>query len=110
MIHEHQLRTITQNNDGYIAYCDGCKKYNVAYKNSLLIFTELELDAFKQLLENRIGIYSFTTTHGKELFLKTPLSNLFILFTEAELKELVDMISKVNFLLNAHVRANSNQN
>jgi len=57
MIHDHNLRNLTQNKNGYIAYCDGCQRYNVAYKNTLFIFNETELKIFREVLTNRIGVF-----------------------------------------------------
>lgn len=110
MENSHDFKTLTANTNGYIGYCPCCKKYNLAYKNSLFIFNEFEFGAFQDMLEKRIGIHDFYTSHGKELMLRTPLMNYYILLKEAEIEEMLNMMDDVSLLLKAHRRVNVNKN
>ncbi|WP_026998184.1 DUF6686 family protein [Flectobacillus major] len=107
MYHSHDLVSIIERDTGYIGYCEACQKYNFAYKNALFIFSEDEFRAFRQLLVERIGLYEFYTSHGKELFLKTPLPNYFILFAENEIEEMLEMITETTLILDARRIVNS---
>ncbi len=110
MENSHDFKTLTENENGYIGFCPCCKKYNLAYKNSLFIFSEFEFGAFQDMLESRIGIHDFWTSHGKELMLRTPLKNYYILLSEAEIEEILNMMDDIALLVEAHRVMNMNKN
>jgi hypothetical protein len=43
-------------------------------------------------LDEKVGFYEYPSSHGKELLFKTPLQHFFLLFSEAEILELCDVI------------------
>ncbi len=100
-MHTHSLETIIEKEIGYIGFCKGCQSFNVAYKNALFLLGVHELEAFSTMLHDRIGMQDFYTTHGKELFLRTPMPNFFLVFTHQELEELCDMLNEAQLVLQA---------
>jgi hypothetical protein len=51
------------------------------------------------MIQERVGMYEFHTSHGKEVMMKTPLNNYFILFKERELDEFSDMLKQACLLI-----------
>ncbi len=100
-MHTHSLETIIEKETGYIGFCKGCQVFNVAYKNALFLLGTSELDAFSAMLHEQIGMQDFYTSHGKELFLRTPMTNFFLLFTHQEIAELCDMLNEAQLVLQA---------
>lgn len=110
MENSHDFNTLTENENGYIGYCPCCRKYNLAYKNSLFILNEFEFGAFQEMLENRVGILDFWTSHGKEFMMRTPLKNYYILWKECEIDEVLEMMEEIALLVEAHRMVNVNKN
>jgi hypothetical protein len=106
----HSLRSLTEKPFGYIGYCPCCKKYNLAYKNSLFILSEFEIDAFCEMMIDKVGFADFETTHGKQYMMKTPMNNYYILLTEPEIDEIIAMILEVGLIIDAHRLVNTNVN
>ncbi|WP_461077276.1 DUF6686 family protein [Spirosoma flavus] len=94
MEHKHQLKSLSQTDNGYVGYCAGCQSYNVAYKNSLFVLSEEEFRCYRQVMLERTAMNSFFTSHGKEWLLKTPMPNYFILFADSEIDELTQMLDE----------------
>ncbi|WP_420150770.1 DUF6686 family protein [Spirosoma sp.] len=99
MDHQHHLKTLSQNESGYVGYCAGCRSYNLAYKNSLFILAEAEFVSYQEVITNRTAMRPFFTTHGKEWLLKTPMSNYFVLFSEDEINELIQLMNEATLLM-----------
>ena len=112
MCQSNSLRLLIQSANGYIGRCTGCGYYNVAYKNTLLIFSETELVSFQQILCEFIGCWCthYPTRLGKEVGMKTPLPNLYLMFTHKEYEELHQMFEQMNFWFDARANANKNLN
>lgn len=102
MAHQHQFRTITEFEDGYIGICETCRTVNLAYKNSLFCVPEAEFDEFRRMLDQRIGVRYFPTSHGKEMLLHTPTQYYSVLFSEDELDELLGHMAEVALVLEAN--------
>ena len=98
MEHQHHLKTLTRTDNGYIGYCAGCQSYNVAYKNSLFILSEEEYAYYHEVMVERTAMRPFFTTHGKEWLLKTPMSNYYMMFSDDELVELIQMMDEASLL------------
>ncbi|GAB3998105.1 hypothetical protein GCM10028807_44910 [Spirosoma daeguense] len=98
MEHKHQLKSLSQTDNGYVGYCAGCQSYNVAFKNSLFILSEEEFTCYRQVMLDRTAMSPFFTTHGKEWLLKTPMPNYFILFSDPEIDELIQMLNEAHLL------------
>ena len=98
MNHQHQLKTLSQGDNGYVGYCGGCQSYNVAFKNALFILTETELSCYRDVMNDRTAMQPFFTTHGKEWLLKTPMHNYFMMFSDEEINELLKMIDEAMLL------------
>ena len=99
MEHTHQLKYLTQCESGYVGYCAGCQSYNVAYKNSMFILTDMEFYHYRQLIADRTGMRPFFTSHGKDWLLKTPMQNYFIMFSDGEIDELTQMMNESGLLM-----------
>lgn len=99
MEHQHHLRNLIQQENGYIGYCAGCQSYNVAYKNSLFILSESEFACYREVMAERTAMRPFFTTHDKSWLLKTPMPNYFMLFSDNELDELVQMMDEASILM-----------
>ncbi|MBD2752649.1 DUF6686 family protein [Spirosoma validum] len=99
MDHQHHLKTLAQRDNGYIGYCAGCQSYNVAYKNSLFILAEAEFACYRDVMTDRTAMRPFFTTHGKEWLLKTPMQNYFIMLSDEEIEELVQMMDEATVLM-----------
>lgn len=87
--------------DGYVGRCEGCGHYNVAYKTSLLLFSEDELLGFHNILENRLGMWRMEEplVHGRTLVMATPVPNLFLTFTVKEFSQLSDLVTEAVLLV-----------
>ncbi|UHG90450.1 DUF6686 family protein [Spirosoma oryzicola] len=98
MEHQHQLKCLTQQENGYIGYCAGCQSYNVAYKNMLFILSDQEFSLFRQAIADRVGMRPFYTMHGKEWLLKTPMPKYHLMLNDEEIEELCQMMSDAELL------------
>ncbi|GAB4023391.1 DUF6686 family protein [Spirosoma koreense] len=99
MDHQHHLKTLTQRETGYVGYCSGCQSYNVAYKNSLFILSETEFTSYQAVMTNRTAMRPFFTSHGKEWLMQTPMPNYFLMFSDEELDEIVQMMNEALLLM-----------
>jgi len=105
----HQTQTLSERTNGYVGFCECCQRFNVSFNNSLFIFSKVELRSFSEILRDKIGIIPFYTSHGKEIIVQTPMSNFYLVFTVAEINELIDMINEALLLSDANaILANSN--
>jgi hypothetical protein len=95
----HNFKTIIEIEHGYIGYCKCCQMVNVCYKNSLFCFQLSEYQWFCQLIEERKCMFEFHTSHGKEVMVKTPMHNYYILFKQSELHEFSEMLHQAMFLV-----------
>ena len=95
----HKYTTIVENYHGYIGYCKCCQMVNVCYKNSLFRFQLSEYQWFCKLIEERKCMFDYHTSHGKEVMMKTPMNNYYILFKESELDEFSEMLHKAMWLV-----------
>ncbi|WP_146010897.1 DUF6686 family protein [Siphonobacter sp. BAB-5405] len=102
MHQSHCFRTLTQQENGYIGYCEGCQTYNLAFNNILLIFNAEDFQYFLEMLQERCNMSYFSTSHGKEIIMRSPVLNLNILLAESELEELINMMQEVNLIVEAH--------
>ena len=98
----HQTQTLSERTNGYVGFCDCCQRFNVSFNNSLFIFSNAELRSFSEILRDKIGIKPFYTSHGKEIIVQTPMSNYYLVFTDAEINELIDMITEALLLSDAN--------
>ena len=95
----HKFTTIVENQQGYIGYCKCCQTVSVCYKNSLFCFQLSEYQWFCQLIEERKCMLEYHTSHGKEVMMKTPMNNYYLLFKEIELDEFSEMLRQAMFLV-----------
>jgi hypothetical protein len=104
MIHnESSFNILAQNSNGYIGECACCLKYNVAYKNVLLTFTEESMISFFEwLLQDRYSAESYwTMPHNRDRVFTTPFNNLYLTFNDAELDELTELYTTTCLVLEA---------
>lgn len=95
----HKFQTIVENHHGYIGYCKCCQTISVCYKNSLFCFQLPEYQWFCKLIEERKGMLEYQTSHGKQVMMKTPMNNYYLLFKETELDEFLEMLQQAMFLV-----------
>ena len=95
----HHTKTLSECPNGYVGYCDCCARYNVSFNNSLFIFSDIEFAGFRQFLTDRTGISPFLTTHGKEVIVQTPMKNYYLVFSEPEIQQLLDMIIQASLIV-----------
>lgn len=107
MAPKHQLHHLIEWENGYIGYCPCCRTYNVAFMNSLFVLKTDEYAWFQQMLANKSCMAPLYTTHGKEVMLRTPMSNYFVLFTYDELDELLEKMTEASPLIQAHAILNN---
>lgn len=95
----HQFKTLVDHHHGYVGFCQCCQTVNICYKNSLFCLELSAYQLFSEMIQERVGMYEFHTSHGKEVMMKTPLNNYFILFKERELDEFSDMLKQACLLI-----------
>lgn len=105
------FQIITQCNDGYIGYCECCGDFNLAYKTLLLVFQQDEMMRLLHWIEeNRNnGDFLFPFPHGRDRIYRSPISNLYLLFNEAELDDLSNMAMESKLILEARKVIAANQ-
>ncbi|UFH54115.1 DUF6686 family protein [Spirosoma sp. KNUC1025] len=94
MDHQHHLKTLSQSPNGYIGYCAGCQSYNLAYNNSLFILTEEEFTCYRDVMVDRTAMRPFFTTHGKEWLMKTPMRNYFLMLSDDDINQLIQLMDE----------------
>ena len=95
----HNYKTILENEVGYIGFCQCCQMVNVCYKNSLFAFKIADYYWFYELVSQRKSMRQISSPNGQKWMLPTPMNNYYILFEEAELCFLTEMIKKSMFLI-----------
>ncbi len=98
---QHHIETIVRKQDGYAGICPCCGNYNIAFKNLLFNLTEPEFRGLINLLADQRMMGDFPTSHGKEILIPTPLSNFFILLTNQEIGQLLEMMNEVRLVVEA---------
>lgn len=101
MTHQHPFKTLLQKEYGYVGVCDSCKVYHIAFRNIMFCLEENEFEWFRQLLTEKRMMEPFCTPHGKELIHYTPLSNFYLLFSQAEVEELLLLMTEVSLTVEA---------
>ena len=95
----HNFNTIVENHHGFIGYCRCCQMVNICFKNSLFCFQLSEYQWFYSLIQERKCMFECHTSHGKQVMMKTPMNNYYILFKESELEEFSKMLQQAIFLI-----------
>ena len=100
---ESPLNILAECNNGYISVCECCNEFNFAYKNILLTFQEEDmLRFFDWIIENRNSPHHFMPMHhGRSKVFSSPNSNLFLVFHDNELDEVVRMYNETRLILEA---------
>lgn len=106
---EHQTESILEKENAFVSYCTCCNQYNLSYKNLLFALSLAELKQFKTMLDTKVGFYEYPSSHGKELLFKTPLQHFFLLFSEAEIHELCDLIIETLLVVEARFMLSNSQ-
>lgn len=95
----HQTTTLAECTNGYVGYCECHDHFNVSFNNSLFIFSHEEYEAFMHLLSERAGLEPFLTTHGKEMIVQTPMRNYYLVFSQREIQQLLDMMVEAGLMM-----------
>ena len=98
-----RFRILAECNNGYIGACDCCLEFNFAYKNILLTFQEDEMRRFFDwIISNRnLPEHYMPTQHGRSKVFSSPNSNLYLVFHDDELNEIIVMYSEIKLMLEA---------
>lgn len=98
-----EFKIIAECREGYIGVCECCQEFNFAFKNVLLTFQEEEMIAFFEWMiagrdscENCTQLY-----HGRNRIFSGPHSNLFLVYNDEEMDEMIRMFHEVMVLIEA---------
>ncbi|MGK0138053.1 MAG: hypothetical protein ACI9DJ_001508 [Algoriphagus sp.] len=106
----HDLITIVEREFGYIGYCKCCNSANLAFKNSLFCFDLPSLKYFYNTIKNGDALRSFSTSHGKDYLIHTPISNYYIMLDVEEIANLLLLINDSFLYLDSQHSADVNNN
>lgn len=97
------FKILAETDNGYIGVCECCNEFNFAYKNVLLTFQEEELfQFFEWIIAKRDSPGHFMPLrHGRDKLFSSPNSNLFIVYNDCELDEIVLMYNETLLILEA---------
>jgi hypothetical protein len=97
------FRILTECDHGYIGICDCCREFNFAYKNTLLTFQEDEMCRFFDwVIANRNSPEHYMPMqHGRSKVFSSPNSNLFLVYHDDELDEILLMYSQTKLMIEA---------
>lgn len=94
---------ITESFNGFVSRCPCCQEYNVAYKTVLLVFDEEQMLRFFEWVSSyRHSRENYNPLpHGRCRIYSSPHSNLFLVYSDAELDELAGLWAEVQIVLEA---------
>jgi hypothetical protein len=97
------FRLLAEHEHGYIGICECCREFNVAYKNMLISFQEEEMMQFFDWIHaNQFNpAHYMRLAHGRNRIFTSPHSNLYMVFTDEEIVELLEMFGQVKLVLEA---------
>lgn len=97
------FKIFTESQNGYIGMCECCSEFNFAYKNTLLTFQEEDMERFFDwIIENRNSPHHYMPMHhGRSKVFSSPNSNLFLVYHDDELDEIVRMYNETKLILEA---------
>jgi hypothetical protein len=98
---EDSFQILAECPDGYIGVCLCCREFNYSYKNILLTFQEGEMREFFDWLIacRKKGSLELPLPNGRKHVYRSPLYNLFMVYTEDELDEIERLYSEVRLML-----------
>lgn len=102
MRHEQSpdFQVVCENANGYIGVCSCCGEYNFAYKTVLITFQEEQmLQFFDWLNEGRNGENDTELKHGRNRIYSSPYGNLFLVFNDEELDEILSLHAQLLIML-----------
>jgi len=92
----HKVKTIAKNCNGQLSFCESCKVYHLTFNNFYIELTELEMNAFKNVVTSVEVAYWETKYENVDIKRKIPLNtmqqNLSLVFNRQELESLKDLI------------------
>jgi hypothetical protein len=96
-----QFQILAECKDGYIGVCKCCWEFNFLYKNVLLTFQEPEMNEFFDWLFEcrRNKMMMMPLPHGDRHVYRSPLYNLFVVYSEDELDVIEQLYGEVKLML-----------
>ena len=98
-----RFKTLSEHEHGYIGMCLCCQEFNFAYKNVLIGFREDEMENFFEWIRaNQFNPDHYTQLqHGRSRIFTSPHSNLYLVFTDEEIEEILEMYTETKLVLEA---------
>ncbi len=98
--HEHSLRHLHCNQNGYIGYCNCCQRILVAFGVVMFSMDYLNLMAWQQKIAFELRNFaSHSCPNAKHFVVNTDCENLRLVLTWREMNQLNDLISPGILLL-----------
>ncbi|PLK43717.1 DUF6686 family protein [Emticicia sp. TH156] len=90
----HKLLILASCSYGYVGKCPCCEKYNMVFNNQLFVFPEEDLRQFRRILDDGDTVFNAgdLCCNGRNIGLKTPVSNFYLMFTPREFEHLRIML------------------
>lgn len=97
------FKILAETDNGYIGVCACCNEFNFAFKNVLLTFQQEEMFRFFEWIIARRDSpeHYMPLHHGRDKLFSSPNSNLFIVYNDDELNEIVMMYNEALLILEA---------
>lgn len=93
-----QYKMLYHSNKGYVSKCPDCRQIQVAYGTSALNFNQEQYENFyDRLLEKQKQSGATPHKNSKSIILSTEFSGFSLIYSLAEVTELITMLSRANF-------------
>ncbi|PHI21904.1 hypothetical protein CEQ90_01040 [Lewinellaceae bacterium SD302] len=100
--HQHHPRIFHQDCHGYVAYCNSCGCFQVAFGNFFVNQTYEDFTGFAELITRYLLRYRGRKKPVmRDIYLDSPYSGFGLLFSLRDLERLDDMLQKTLLLLAA---------
>jgi hypothetical protein len=98
-----KFKLLAEHEHGYIGMCECCREFNFAYKTVLLGFGEEEmLNFFEWVSSNRFNPdHYMMLQHGRSRIFTSPHSNLYLVFNDEEITDILGMYTEARLVLEA---------
>ncbi|HEY8402596.1 MAG TPA: DUF6686 family protein [Cytophagaceae bacterium] len=95
----HDMLLLSQRPEAYIAICTCCGNISFMYRNIAITFQHSEFEYFCQYFDNLKGLKSEETD---DVYMSTPVKNILFCFTKSEIKEIKQLLTEANLLLETY--------
>lgn len=97
------FRILSECLHGYIGMCECCREFNFAYKTVLLTFQEDSMAIFFEwIMASRfLPEHYMPLRHGSRRIFSSPHGNLFLVYRDEEIDQILQLYSQVRLILEA---------